>query len=100
MPFIYLLAVYAKYEILNIRLNMQIEDKKIRNELKKHILSVATINIDKITSISSNIAKPTNIYNDYSLEMVKTISKGKYVGFDEQWKIRLKLWPKEILKIV
>jgi hypothetical protein len=89
MPFIYILSVYAKYEILNVRLNMSIKDTKVRNKLKKYILSVATINIDKIVSISENIAKPTYIYHDYSLEMVEKISKGKYVGSDEQDEQRL-----------
>lgn len=83
MPFIYLLSVYAKYERLNIRLNMSIKDKSVRNKLKTNILSVATINIDKIVSISENIAKPTNIYQDYSFEMVKQISNGKYKGPDD-----------------
>jgi len=83
MPFIYILSVYAKYERLNIILNMSIKDKNVRNKLKKYILSVATINIDKIVSISDNIAKPTNIYHDYSLGMVKKISNGKYIGYDE-----------------
>ena len=84
MPFIYFLSVYAKYEILNTRLNTSIKDVKIRNKLKKYVLLFCNINIDKITSVSENIAKPMFIYHDYSFEMVRKISNGKYIGFDER----------------
>ncbi|MET3128966.1 hypothetical protein ABID42_004088 [Arcicella rosea] len=83
LPFMYLYNLLVKYEELWIRLNLSIRNKKDRQRVKKQILLVANFNIDKLVSISKNIAKPINVYNDFSDEMVKTISKGKYVGSDE-----------------
>lgn len=83
LPFMYLYNLLVKYEELWIRLNFSIRKKQDRQRVKRQILWVANFNIDKLVSISKNIAKPVNVYNDFSNEMVKTISKGEYVGSDE-----------------
>lgn len=83
LPFMYLYNLLVKYEELWTRLDFSIRNKQDRQRVKRQILWVANFNIDKLVNISKNIAKPVNVYNDFSNEMVKTISKGKYVGSDE-----------------
>ncbi len=83
LPFMYLYNLLVKYEELWTRLDFSIRNKQDRQRVKKQILWVANFNIDKLVNISKNIAKPVNVYNDFSNEMVKTISKGKYIGSDE-----------------
>jgi hypothetical protein len=83
LPFIYLFNLYAKYEILWTRLNITIRNNEDRKRLKRHILLIANLEINKLVNISKNIAKPTFIYNDFSKEMIKHISKKPYVGYDE-----------------
>lgn len=83
LPFMYLYNLLVKYEELWTRLNFSIRNKQDRQRVKRQILWVANFNIDKLVSISKNIAKPVNVYNDFSNAMIKTISKGKYIGSDE-----------------
>jgi hypothetical protein len=83
LPFMYLFNLIAKYEDLWVILNCNVKNNIDRNRIKRHILWIAKFNIDKVVSISHNIAKPINIYNDLSYEMIKKVSKGKYVGYDE-----------------
>lgn len=83
LPFMYLYNLFVKYEELWTRLNFSIRNKKDRQRVKRQIILVANFNIDKLVSISKNIAKPVNVYNDFTNAMVKTISKGKYIGSDE-----------------
>jgi hypothetical protein len=84
LPFMYLFNLMVKYETLWLTLRFNIKNVNERKRVKRHILLVANFNIDKIVSISENIAKPINIYNDLSYEMIKRVSKGKYIGFDEK----------------
>lgn len=83
LPFMYFYNLFVKYEELWIRLNFSIRNKRDRQRVKRQILCVANVNIDKLVSISKNISKPINVYNDFSSVMIKTISKGKYIGSDE-----------------
>lgn len=83
LPFMYLYNLLVKYEELWTRLNFSIKNKRDRQIVKREILWVANFNIDKLVRISKNIGKPINVYNDFTNEMVKTISKGEYVGTDE-----------------
>jgi hypothetical protein len=83
LPFMYLYNLLVKYEELWIRLQFIIRNKHDRQRVKRQILWIANFNINKLVRISKNIAKPVNVYNDFSNEMVKTISKGKYIGSDE-----------------
>ncbi len=83
LPFMYMYNLLVKYEELWTRLNFSIRNKQVRKRVKRQILCVANFNIDKLVSISKNIAKPVNVYNDYSYKMIKTISKGKYIDSDE-----------------
>jgi hypothetical protein len=84
LPFMYLFNLIAKYETLWLTLRFNIKNLNDRNRVKRNILLVANFNIDKVVNISKNIAKPINIYNDLTYEMVKKVSKGRYIGFDEQ----------------
>jgi hypothetical protein len=83
LPFMFMYNLLVKYEELWTRLNFSIRNKQDRQRVKRQILWVANFNIDKVVSISKNIAKPVNVYNDFSSKMIKTISKGKYKGADE-----------------
>jgi hypothetical protein len=83
LPFMYLYNLIVKYESLWLTLRFNIKNEKDRNKVKRQILLVANFNIDKVVNISNNIAKPINIYNDLSYEMIKKVSKGRYIGLDE-----------------
>jgi hypothetical protein len=83
LPFMYLYNLFVKYEGLWTRLNFCIRNKQDRQRVKRQILWVANFNIDKLVSISKNIAKPVSVYNDFSNTMIKTISKRTYIGSDE-----------------
>ncbi|MBO0929541.1 hypothetical protein [Fibrella aquatilis] len=82
--FVYLIALLVSYENLWVRLNFLINHRQdLTNQLKRTILKEANVNIIKLANISKNIAKPTQIYNDFSPVMINEISKGKYKGSDE-----------------
>lgn len=84
LPFLYIFNLVVKYELLWVVLNCNIRDKRNRQSIKRKIILIANLNIDKVVSISRNIAKPINIYHDFSSDMIKKVSKGRYVGFDEE----------------
>lgn len=84
LPFLYLFNLVVKYELLWVVLNCNIREKRNRQSTKRKIILIANLNIDKVVSISQNIAKPINIYHDFSSDMIKKVSKGRYVGFDEK----------------
>ena len=83
LPFMYLYNLIVKYESLWLILKFNIKNENDRKKVKRQILLVANFNINKIVNVSNNIAKPINIYNDISYEMIKKVSKGRYIGFDE-----------------
>jgi len=83
LPFMYLFGLLIKYETLWVRLKFMIRNDNDRKRVKRQILLIANFNINKLTNISMNIAKPTNVYNDTSREMIKQISRGEYFGDDE-----------------
>lgn len=83
LPFMYLYNLIVKYESLWLILRFNIKNENDRNKVKRQILFVANFNINKVVNISKNIAKPINIYDDISYEMIKKVSKGQYIGFDE-----------------
>jgi hypothetical protein len=82
-PFMYLYNLIAKYEELWVRLKFMIRNEDDRKKVKHQILIVAHFNVEKLVIISNNIAKPINVYNDFSKNMIRQISKGPYIGFDE-----------------
>lgn len=75
IPFIYLYTLIVKYEELWIKLNVLIRNKAQRKKIKRQIIFVANLDINKLTNISQNIAKPLNALNDYSIKTIKQISK-------------------------
>jgi hypothetical protein len=82
LPFMYFYNLLVKYEELWVRLKFIIRDKKDRKRIKRRIIFIANLNIDKLASISKNIAKPINVYNDLSNKMIRQISKGEYIDDD------------------
>jgi len=83
LPFMYLYNLLVKYEELWVRLRFMIRNDTDRKRVKRQILLIANIDINKLVNISKNIAKPVNVYNDLSKNMIKHISKNKYIGNDE-----------------
>lgn len=79
----YFYNLLVKYEILWLRLRYIIKTDKDRNRVKHQILWIANINIDKLVNISDNIAEPINIYGDLSNDMIKKVSKGRYIGLEQ-----------------
>ncbi len=84
LPFIYLFNLLVKYQSLWKVLKSNIRDKKLRAKVKKRILWIANFNINKVVSITENIAKPILLYNDFSSEMIRTVSEGQYIGNDKK----------------
>jgi len=84
LPFLYLFNLVVKYELLWVVLNCNIREKRNRQSTKRKIILIANLNIDKVVHLSQNIAKPINIYHDFSSNMIKKVSKGRYVGFNEK----------------
>lgn len=82
LPFMYLYNLFVKYEALWLILHFNIKNETDRNRIKKQILFIANFNIDKVVSISKHITKPINIYNDLTYEMIRKVSKGKYIDPD------------------
>jgi len=78
LPFMYLFNLVSKYEDLWVRLRFVIRNDNDRKRVKWQIFLIANFNINKLMSISKNIAMPVNVYNDTSKEMIKQISKGQY----------------------
>lgn len=83
LPFMYFYNLFVKYEELWVRLRFMVRDENERKRVKRQIMLIANFDINKLVSISKNIAKPVNVYNDLSVTMIKQISKGKYIGNDE-----------------
>ena len=83
LPFMYLYNLLVKYETLWVRLKFMVRNETERKRLKRQILIIANFDINKLLNISKNIAKPINVYNDFSTEMIKQISKGQYIGDDK-----------------
>jgi len=86
LPFVYAVALVSAYENLWIRLDfLTSHNHYLTRKLKWSIFKVANLSLTKLSNISENISKPTLIYNDFSLAMIKEISKRKYKGFDEEF---------------
>jgi len=86
LPFVYAVTLVSAYENLWIRLDfLTSHNHYLTRKLKWSIFKVANLSLTKLSNISENISKPTLIYNDFSLAMIKEISKRKYKGFDEEF---------------
>lgn len=83
LPFMYFYNLFVKYEQLWIRLKYMVRNDTDRKRLKRQILIIANFDINKIVNISKNIAKPVNVYNDFSKNMIKHISNKQYIANDE-----------------
>lgn len=79
IPFVYFLALYSTYESYFIHLDfMTIKKDKVK-EVKKLILRIANINLDKLLRIKKNFEKRV-FYDDTVLkDYVQEISKKSYI---------------------
>ncbi len=75
IPFIYLLALYSTYNSYFINIDFMTKNKGKVKEVKKLILRIANINLDKLIRITKNFEKRV-FYDDTNLkEYIKVISK-------------------------
>ena len=75
MPFIYVLALFMQYEELFVRLDFLSKDKVQQIKVKRQILQIANIDLDRLMNISRNIAKKLLIDKECSFEAIKKISQ-------------------------
>ncbi len=75
MPFIYVLALFIQYEELFVRLDFISGDKEQQIKIKRQILQIANIDLDRLMNISRNIAKKLLIDKESSFEVIKNISQ-------------------------
>ena len=79
IPFVYLLALYSTYESYFIHLDFMTVKKDKVKEVKKLILRIANINLDKLLRIKQNFEKRV-FYDDTVLkDYVQEISKKSYI---------------------
>ena len=79
IPFVYFLALYSTYESYFIHLDFMTVKKDKVKEVKKLILRIANINLDKILRIKKNFEKRV-FYDDTDLkDYVQEISKKSYI---------------------
>jgi hypothetical protein len=79
IPFVYFLALYSTYEIYFIHLDFMTVKKDKVKEVKKLILRIANINLDKLLRIKKNFEKRV-FYDDTDLTVyVQEISKKSYI---------------------
>jgi hypothetical protein len=77
IPFIYLLSLFMIYENLFIRLKFLVKDDKIRKKVKRQILRIANLNLDKLSNISENIFNEEPLSLENSFKKIKQISEHK-----------------------
>ena len=79
IPFVYFLALYSTYESYFIHLDFMTVKKDKVKEVKKLILRIANINLDKLLRIKKNFEKRV-FYDDTVLkDYVQEISKKSYI---------------------
>jgi len=79
IPFVYFLALYSTYESYFIQLDFMTVKKDKVKEVKKLILRIANINLDKLLRIKKNFEKRV-FYDDTDLkDYVQEISKKSYI---------------------
>lgn len=71
IPFLYLLALYMNYEELFVRIKFLTNDNKRKQLLKREILLVANLNLNRLILISKNLNK----YNWYHSTETKSYIK-------------------------
>ncbi len=74
IPFVYLLSLFMIYENLFKRLRFFINDSAIRKKVKRQVLRIANLNLDKLSNISENIIKERSLTLENSFEKIKQIS--------------------------
>ena len=79
IPFVYFLALYSTYESYFIQLDFMTVKKDKVKEVKKLILRIANINLDKLLRIKKNFEKRV-FYDDTDLkDYVQEIRKKSYI---------------------
>lgn len=73
-PFYYFLAIIIIYEDFFIRINFMFNDKRKVKEVKKSILLIANINLNKLTKIKNSFEKKF-VYEQSIKSYIRSISK-------------------------
>ena len=77
LPFIYIFTLYCNYESLFVRIKFMTNDIQIKKKLKRNILLIANINLNKVKSIDSKLKKH-DVYANHDLsEYLKSIANQK-----------------------
>lgn len=79
IPFVYFLALYSTYESYFIHLDFMTVKKDKVKEVKKLILRVANINLDRLLRIKKNFEKRVFYDNTDLKDYVQAISKKSYI---------------------
>ena len=79
-PFIYLLSLYAIYEVLFTKLRIFLKDDSIRRKVKGQILMVANVNIERLSNISQRVIHERPFTEDNLHEKIKAISKSSFIS--------------------
>lgn len=80
LPFIYLLSLYDMYAVLFVRLRIFIKDDSIRRKVKRRVLMVANVNIERLSNISQRVIHERPFTEDNLREKIKAISKSNFDG--------------------
>lgn len=73
IPFLYLLALYMNYEVLFIRVDFMTNDSDKKQSLKREILLLANLNLNRLTSISKKLNKFDYYHSDNSKTYLRTL---------------------------
>lgn len=57
MPFLYFVALYMNYEVLFIRIDFMTKDEKLKKEIKRQVLGVAHLDLNKLKRINKKLNK-------------------------------------------
>lgn len=75
IPYLYFLALYMNYEILFVRIPYLLKDEKKAKKLKKNILLLANVNLNKLIKINRNLNWSTLKENKIRKSLKKILYK-------------------------
>jgi hypothetical protein len=67
IPFMYLLAVYVKYETLLIRIHFMTNNEELQKKLKRNVFLTAKLSLNRLTAIGDKLKK-SDFYHTNNLE--------------------------------
>lgn len=74
IPFLYLLALYMNYEVLFIRVDFMTNNSDKKQSLKREILLLANLNLNRLTSISKKLNKFDIYHSDNLKTYLRTLT--------------------------